>query len=1026
MRWRRRGSKAPRADASTPTNPGGVFGALGTVIVAHPWIVIGVWLVLAVALPPLFPSLATVIQQQPTSPLPSDAPAIVANRDIAQAFPSAGSDNTVLVLMTDEAGLDRADEHTYRQLVGRLDRDSHDVVMLQEFIGTPELRETLSSADGKAWIMPVGIRGELGSVESNEAYRRVADIVRNSVAGSDLTVHLTGPAATVADFVGVNLRDQARIEAAIITFLLVILFVIYRNPITMLLPLIAIGVSLNIAGALLAGASQFGLAVSSQTLVFLTGMLAGAGTDYAVFLISRYHDFLRRGADSDQALVNALGSIGKVIAASAATVGVTFLGMSFARLDLFATTGPALAIAIAVAFLAAVTVLPAIMVLAGRRRWIAPRRDLTTRFWRRSGIRIVRRPRTNLIVSLAALLALAGCVGLVHYNYDDRLALPPNVESSVGYAAMDKRFPLTSIIPQYLFIQSPHDLRTPEALADMEQMARRVSQLPDITAVRGITRPTGEPLEAASTTAQAGEVGKRLSDASTLIENRSADLNTLNDGAGQLADALASIRDQMAKSMSSVGSLLNMLTAIQKQLGQLGGGATIGQVGDGDRLVSGMRSLGDTLQTVFGNVSNFDWIEPVVTALDGSEYCTTNPLCSAARDQFRAMAQARRDGTFDKLAGIARQLQATGPLSNLSQTVRQLTSSMNAATRSLGPLGLGGAGGGGAGSITNLQQGFNRLADGSRQVANGVDQLVDQTKRMGTDLGTASEFLLAMKNEATSPSMAGFYIPPQMLSSADFKKAARFFISADGHSARYLVQTTLNPFSTAAMDQVDAISATARGAQPNTALADATVRMTGYSATLSDARDYYDHDIRFIIALTILVVLAILVILLRAVVAPLYLIASVLLSYLAALGLGVVFFQFLLGQQLHWSVPGLTFIILVAMGADYNMLLISRIRDESPRGIRSGVIRTVGSTGGVITAAGLIFAASMFGLLFASIGTIVQAGFVVGTGILLDTFVVRTVTVPAMAVLVGRANWWPSRPKPASASPEPVPKEVPS
>ena len=1026
MRWRRRGSKAPRADASTPTNPGGVFGALGTVIVAHPWIVIGVWLVLAVALPPLFPSLATVIQQQPTSPLPSDAPAIVANRDIAQAFPSAGSDNTVLVLMTDEAGLDRADEQTYRQLVGRLDRDSHDVVMLQEFIGTPELRETLSSADGKAWIMPVGIRGELGSVESNEAYRRVADIVRNSVAGSDLTVHLTGPAATVADFVGVNLRDQARIEAAIITFLLVILFVIYRNPITMLLPLIAIGVSLNIAGALLAGASQFGLAVSSQTLVFLTGMLAGAGTDYAVFLISRYHDFLRRGADSDQALVNALGSIGKVIAASAATVGVTFLGMSFARLDLFATTGPALAIAIAVAFLAAVTVLPAIMVLAGRRRWIAPRRDLTTRFWRRSGIRIVRRPRTNLIVSLAALLALAGCVGLVHYNYDDRLALPPNVESSIGYAAMDKRFPLTSIIPQYLFIQSPHDLRTPEALADMEQMARRVSQLPDITAVRGITRPTGEPLEAASTTAQAGEVGKRLSDASTLIENRSADLNTLNDGAGQLADALASIRDQMAKSMSSVGSLLNMLTAIQKQLGQLGGGATIGQVGDGDRLVSGMRSLGDTLQTVFGNVSNFDWIEPVVTALDGSEYCTTNPLCSAARDQFRAMAQARRDGTFDKLAGIARQLQATGPLSNLSQTVRQLTSSMNAATRSLGPLGLGGAGGGGAGSITNLQQGFNRLADGSRQVANGVDQLVDQTKRMGTDLGTASEFLLAMKNDATSPSMAGFYIPPQMLSSADFKKAARFFISADGHSARYLVQTTLNPFSTAAMDQVDAISATARGAQPNTALADATVRMTGYSATLSDARDYYDHDIRFIIALTILVVLAILVILLRAVVAPLYLIASVLLSYLAALGLGVVFFQFLLGQQLHWSVPGLTFIILVAMGADYNMLLISRIRDESPRGIRSGVIRTVGSTGGVITAAGLIFAASMFGLLFASIGTIVQAGFVVGTGILLDTFVVRTVTVPAMAVLVGRANWWPSRPKPASASPEPMPEEVPS
>ena len=120
-------------------------------------------------------------------------------------------------------------------------------------------------------------------------------------------------------------------------------------------------------------------------------------------------------------------------------------------------------------------------------------------------------------------------------------------------------------------------------------------------------------------------------------------------------------------------------------------------------------------------------------------------------------------------------------------------------------------------------------------------------------------------------------------------------------------------------------------------------------------------------------------------------------------------FQFLLGQELHWSVPGLTFIVLVAVGADYNMLLISRIRDESPHGVRSGVIRTVGSTGGVITAAGLIFAASMFGLLFASISTMVQSGFVLGVGLLIDTFLVRTVTVPAMVALTGRASWWPSR-----------------
>jgi len=602
-------------------------------------------------------------------------------------------------------------------------------------------------------------------------------------------------------------------------------------------------------------------------------------------------------------------------------------------------------------------------------------------------------------------------LGVVRYNYDDRRTLPDSVESSIGYAAMDRHFSLSSMIPQYLLIQSRHDLRTPEALADMEQMAQRMSQLPGIAAVRGVTRPDGAPLEAASTTRQAGEIGKRLDDASVLIKDRTDDLNRLASGSDQLADSLAILRDQITKLMSGVGSLINGLAAIQSQFG---GDMTFGQMGDADRLIAGMRTLGDTLQATFGDLAkNFEWVDPVVIALDGSPYCDSNPVCITARDQFRTLQTARNDGTLDKLVS---QLQSTGPLSNLSQTVTKLSQSMKSLTGSMGSLGLAGPGGGKS-PLGNMQQGLNQLADGSRQLADGVQQLVDQTKRMGTDLGDASVFLLAMKNDAATPSMAGFYIPPQVLLSDDFKKAAAFFISADGHTARYLIQTKYNPFSTAAMDQVNSITDTARGAQPNTALADAEISMTGYSATLRDAREYYNHDIRFIIALTVIVVFLILVALLRAIVAPLYLIGSVIISYLAALGIGVVMFQFILGQELHWSVPGLTFIILVAMGADYNMLLISRIRDESPRGIRSGVIRTVGSTGGVITAAGLIFAASMFGLLFASISTIVQAGFVVGAGILLDTFLVRTVTVPATAVLVGRANWWPSRWRPRSSPP---------
>ena len=103
-----------------------------------------------------------------------------------------------------------------------------------------------------------------------------------------------------------------------------------------------------------------------------------------------------------------------------------------------------------------------------------------------------------LLASLIVLAVLAGCGTLVRFNWDQSKTLPDSVESNRGYAALGRHFPLSSTVPQYLLIQSPQDLATPKGLADLEQMARRVSQLPGIATVRGITRPTGQPPEQAS------------------------------------------------------------------------------------------------------------------------------------------------------------------------------------------------------------------------------------------------------------------------------------------------------------------------------------------------------------------------------------------------------------------------------------------------------------------------------------------------------------------------------------------------
>lgn len=1037
----------PPAEIAEPAGNGGIFGRIGSVVVRWPWLVIAVWIASAVVLSQLFPPLAVLAQKAPASILPPDAPSVVTQIEMADAFKEASSDNILLVVLINENGLTGADEDVYRTLVGKLRAQTEDVAALQDFVSTPPLREVLVSKDEEAWLLPVNIVGEIGTPKAVAATKRAMQTVNDTVAGTSVTAYTTGPAGTFNDIQDIGERDTVTIEIVTVVVLLVILLIVYRNPLTMLLPLITIGVALVAAQGVVAGLGTLGLSVSTQTIVLMTAMMFGAGVDYAVFLIARYHDFLRLGQHPDAAVRNSLISVGKVIIASAVTVAVTFLGMVFTQLTVFYTIGVALAAGILVGCLGAITFLPALLVLAGRRGWARPRRDLTTQFWRRSGIRIVRRPTVNLIASIVVLGALAGVAALADYNYDDRKALPAASDSIRGYDAIGQHFPINASLPQYILINSPRDLRTPEALADMEQMANRVSQVPDIDIVRGITRPTGESLEQAKLSFQAGEVGDPLNQAANAINTNTDNLDLLAFGSDQIADVLGAVQGQLGQTLATVSYLVQSLAFMQNQYGT---GTALPGFEPGGNPLNTIHGLGGNMGVNPGDaVTEYDTsIAPVLKALNGNPVCDADPECVAARGRLQVLADARDNGTLNQIADLGDLLEAApsdptalpaeqpmpapvipgkekpGPLAQLPGNLGSppaeggMGPALDSISQSLQAAGITSPADLEA-QLSQLQQGIEMLSVASRQVADGVALLVDQTKTLGVGLNQASLFLLSMKNNATTPSMAGFYIPAQILTGEEFRRAASIFISPDGRSARYLVQTDLDPFTPPAMDQVNAVLEAARSAQPNTTLADATIGMTGLTVSLRDTRDYYHQDLTRIIITTILVVLGILILLLRALVAPLYLVASVVLSYLSSLGLAVIVFQVLLGQQLHWSAPGLTFIISVAMGADYSMLLISRIRDESPRGIRSGVIRTVTQTGGVITVAGLIFSASMIGLQFSSITTLVQIGFIISVGILLDTFVVRTVTVPALAVLVGKANWWPSKWQSAPVTPRP-------
>jgi RND superfamily putative drug exporter len=244
-------------------------------------------------------------------------------------------------------------------------------------------------------------------------------------------------------------------------------------------------------------------------------------------------------------------------------------------------------------------------------------------------------------------------------------------------------------------------------------------------------------------------------------------------------------------------------------------------------------------------------------------------------------------------------------------------------------------------------------------------------------------------------------------------RATGQFISADGHTVQYLVGLTAgDPSATPAMNAVPAIRDAVTSVAHAIGATDSGV--AGIAPAVYDISDISNSDLGTVIPIAILVIGLLLGLVMRSVVAPLYLIASVGLSYLAALGLAVLVFITIGGSGgLTFFMPFLMFIFLLALGEDYNILVMSRIREEAHElPLRQAITKALSTTGTTVTSAGLILAGTfaVFAVAGGSLGDQVRdIGVGLALGILMDTFLVRTLLVPSTAVLLGRWNWWPSK-----------------
>jgi putative drug exporter of the RND superfamily len=266
-----------------------------------------------------------------------------------------------------------------------------------------------------------------------------------------------------------------------------------------------------------------------------------------------------------------------------------------------------------------------------------------------------------------------------------------------------------------------------------------------------------------------------------------------------------------------------------------------------------------------------------------------------------------------------------------------------------------------------------------------------------------------------------FYLPPEAFTNPEFQRGLKLFLSPDGKAARMIITHDGDPATPEGISHIDAIRHAAQEAVKGTPLAGSKIYIAGTAATYKDIQDGAKYDLMIAGIAALSLILLVMMFITLSIVAALVIVGTVALSLGASFGLSVLIWQDLLGIQLYWIVLALAVILLLAVGSDYNLLLISRFKEEIGAGLNTGIIRAMAGSGAVVTAAGLVFAATMASFVFADLRILGQIGTTIALGLLFDTLIVRSFMTPSIAALLGRWFWWPLkvRPRPASRMVQP-------
>ena len=952
---------------------------LGRLVLRLRFVFVVGWLVAAAYFGAFAPSLSQAGSADETSFLPKDAESLAARQVIAKAFPNDSAPTTALIVFSRSGGLTDADRAAIEGLRPYFEGSGHPDAVLRYVTAenTPSLASMFRSTDGVVELARVDMSTPSFLPRTNAAINAVrAHLADSGVLPSGLSAQVTGQAGIGRDYLQAIEDGTSRTTLVTIFLVVLVLLLIYRAPLAALAPLMTIGSAFLVSRGVLGFLAQGGWQLSSVLDSFIVVLVFGVGTDYTIFLISRFREELGRNGNEDAVRVT-VSRIGAVITASAATVIVGLTSMLAARFGMIQTTGPALAITIFITLLAGLTLTPSLLAIFGRRLfWPLHEKTRTASdedrgFWAALARRITARP--GLLAGLVLILLVIPALGLpmLKENFDVLNELPAGAESRQGFETLSQHLAEGQLMPLTVLIKEPGSSATAfssrQGLTDIGALEKSIAALPNVQTVRSLVDPLG-----AGTVSDLLRPSVQLANtAAALRKPSSTDINV------QLSDA--------------------SLAGVQSSVGYVGG------------LAAAFPNLSsDELEAANSDLATLS--SGLVAAR--KQALVANQLDAVAAQLQAAVSAPASSDTAAQLAALKSYLDELGaaqPAVKPLSSYQSAESAVAALAASANPIAFAQLLGAGGDLSTWFKDQPTQFYFAPTSVTPSADMVAAQQAMAGARARLPGE----LDGLAAAFGPNDLYAPPDLLAA---------YVSGDGTVARLYVTTSTNPYDTksfATVRDLRALLATdpghfgtvagVAGAGSGTAAAAPQAYVGGATAEFADVQDTISADFLRVAAITIIGILIVLMLLLRALVAPVYLVLTVLLSYAMSLSVSALILQHVFGQAgVNYFIPLMVFVLLVALGSDYNIFLMSRVREESStRELRSGIRVASARTGTVITSAGLILAGTFGALVTSPLQLLFQVGLAVGLGVLIDTFVVRSLLVPAITAFIGEWAWWP-------------------